>query len=214
MLTKRRWILSATLVALLGGVLILVGCARQGSISPKPSRIILPSGQEVLPTAEPGVETELTPHPTLKEPETAEEECYKDPKKALDAFLSYLHNGQYEKAARLYGGNGYPNRRTYPPEMTVEERIKVEAQSLANFCTGYSTCLKHKIVGKKITSEDEVSFTVQFIEENGQVFKFVAPFADKAGYGFYRTVGPDFTLRVKSDINGCYKSMDVPPITP
>jgi len=146
-----------------------------------------------------------------------EEECYKDPREALDKFLSYLHGGEYEKAAELYhrevGFGGYPSQRPFPSGATEEERIKIEARGLADFCYGYATCLEHKIVGEKIVSGDEILFIVQFYKESGEVFEFVKPFVDEAGDTYYRNVGPDFDFKVKK-INGCYKNMDVPPITP
>jgi hypothetical protein len=148
-----------------------------------------------------------------KETQQAQVFCYQDPRKALDDFLTYLYQGEYEKAARLYGGIGdFPNHRTIPPNTKVEERIKIESLSLASFCEGYGTCLKHAIQEESVPGF-EGAFTVNFYKESGEIFTFVAPVTDSEGNAHFEVIGPEFRFRVQK-VDGCYKSLDVPPITP
>jgi len=151
--------------------------------------------------------------PVVEKPQEhiLEEECYKEPGEALDIFLFYLHNGQYDKAAKLYGGDDYPSQRAYLSlsEMELEERITFLTRFFEDFCKGYGTCLEHRIVSEEIISEDEVLFYVQFYKQNGEVFELVMPpWVEKK-----ERYATEFSFRVRK-VEDCYKSIDFPPITP
>ena len=62
-------------------------------------------------------------------------------------------------------------------------------------------------------SDFETVFTIYFYEDDGEVFTFVAPIIDDEGYAHFGIMGPEFHLRAQK-IDGCFKSLDVPPITP
>jgi hypothetical protein len=168
-----------------------------------------------LPTAS------ATPQPDpVEQTQEAEAFCYQDPRKALDDYLTFLYQGEYEKAARLYGST-YPYEGPFalPEDLDPAERIAIYAQYLEEFCRGYSTCLKHRIVNEDILSdrsrlseelqslsEREVIFEVEFYQENREILEVFIPKAN--GFESYTT----FELFVVR-LNGCYKSIDTPPIT-
>jgi hypothetical protein len=151
---------------------------------------------------------------SVEQTQEAEEFCYQDPRKVLDDYLTFLYRGDYEKAARLYGGIGdYPNYREIPPNTGEEESLKIEAESLSSFCDGFGTCLRHNIVREEPISDIETVFTVYFYKDGGDIFTFVSPITDDKGYAHFEIVGPEFYFRVRKT-KGCFKSLDVPPITP
>jgi hypothetical protein len=213
-LGKRDWLLIGGLIILGAG---MIGACTHPTERPTPVVETTPvvvkpkegiSKETISP--EPGLETESISQPSPpEESEKIEEECYKDPREALDRFLSYLHNGQYDKAAKLYGSD-YPFEGTHlsPSEMEPNERIKFKAKFLEDFCKGHATCLEHKIVSEEIISEDEVSFSVQFYEENGEVFELaMPPWVEEERYA------TKFSFKVKKN-GDCYESMSFPPSGP
>ena len=218
-LGKRNWLLIGGLIILSAGMIGACTYPTKTSTTPvmetgpvvaKPEEGI--SGETISP--EPESETAPTSQPSQakESEEITGEECYKDPRQALDKFLAYLHNGHYEKAAGLYAGN-YPFERAHisPDQMKLKERINFIANFLEDFCRGYGTCLEHRIVSEKVLSEDTVLFGVQFLEENRELFELVVP--PVAPEGVDKSVATEFGLRVV-EIDDCYRSVDVPPITP
>jgi hypothetical protein len=233
MLPGKNLLLIGLAVALLVEGLIWSGCARQVSIPLDPKEMAptvekeSPTSaktEEIAPTTEERVSVELVPTVSgsatklklqSEESEATDYECYRDPRKALDDFLSHLHNGEYEQASSLYGGDSFPLQRAYLSisDMEFDERIGFLTKYFSDFCEGYGTCLQHQVVSQVTVAEDATIFNVRFFDKNGEVFVFVMPLTGKEGSVEYRTVGPEFEFRVEA-ISGCYKSLDFPPITP
>src|SRR5574341_1392150 len=184
--------------------------------------IITTSPTALASTSTPEISTSsVTPQAdSVEQTQEAQAFCYQDPRKALDDYLTFLYQGEYEKAAKLYD-TSYPfeRRRITPEALEPSERLAVVADFLRSFCEGYGTCLKHRIVGEEILSdrsrlskdlqrrsEREVIFEVEFFQENGEILEVVIPKAN--GFESYTT----FELFVVR-LNGCYKSIDTPPMT-
>jgi len=169
-----------------------------------------------LPTAS------TTPQPDLvDETQGAQEFCYQNPRKALDDYLTFLYQGEYEKAARLYGSTyPYEGEFALSEDLDSAERIAIYAQYLEDFCWGYGTCLKHKIISKEILSDrsrliesirnlpegDVLIFEVEFYQDNGEILEVVIPEAD----GFKSYTIFNFIL---AKLDGCYRNLRHPPIT-
>jgi hypothetical protein len=183
--------------------------------SPTPSLTATSTSTPLPPTLT------ATPHDDpARQTQEAEEFCYLDPRKALDDYLTFLYQGDYEKAARLYARPFlFEEKDTLPEDLDITERIAFYAQYLEEFCRGYGTCLKHRIIREETLSarselseevqrrsEGEVIIWVEFYKENGSVLEVVIPKGD--GFELYTTF--DFIV-VKLD--GCYKSIYTPPMT-
>jgi len=173
----------------------------------------------------------LTPTPTAPGPspgaetQQAQEICYQDPRHALDAFLTYLYHGEYEKAARLYD-DPYPfERRLITPEsLDPTERLAISAEFLEEFCYDHGTCLEHKIVDQDVLSdrsrlserirllpEGEVFiFGVEFYKENGEILEVVIPVGEGSNVVFQKSTEFGFVV---AKIDGCYRSLHSPPWT-
>ena len=163
-----------------------------------------------------------TPQPDLvEETKEAEAFCYQDPRKALDDYLTFLYQGEYEKAARLYGSTyPYEGEFALPDDLDPAERVAIYAKYLEEFCLGYGTCLKHKIVDGEILSDrsrlsenirilpegEVLIFEVEFYQENGEILEVVIPKAN--GVESYTIF--DFIV---AKLDGCYKSLRTPPMT-
>jgi hypothetical protein len=139
--------------------------------------------------------------------------CYTNPRKALSDFLENLHQGQYEQAAWLYITD-YPywEENVTPSVLTPEERLAYSKRYLEKFCWGYKTCLDFKIIKQEQVAEDQTKFSVVFYEDN-------KPFVVPAIMNPYSTPEPtpaggtpiDFIIK---KIDGCFISLNLPPITP
>ncbi len=164
-----------------------------------------------------------TPQPdSVEQTREAEEFCYQDPRKALDDYLTFLYQGEYEKAARLYGSTyPYEGEFALSEDLDPAERLSIYAQYLEEFCWGYGTCLEHRIVVEEILSDrrgfgeriqnlpegDVMIFGVNLFYENGEIFEAVPP----AGVPGERHTLIGFII---ARLDGCYKSIDIPPMTP
>lgn len=138
---------------------------------------------------------------TTPDSEKSEEKHYQDPRQALDDFLTYLHEGQYEEAAELYGGD-YEMLEEYNPNVNPQNRSEL----LARYCTiNGGMCLEPKIMDLQTFSEDHFTGTVRFFYSDGDVYK-VGPFAGEEGEPTIFEADYDVIK-----INDNYKVMQLPP---
>ena len=149
-----------------------------------------------------GVERDLlltiTPVLKIKEEKTAGNNELQDSQEVLENFFSYLANGQYEEASALYSweknsdlGN---NLQTWPGA--------TNAETLKNYCEALGTCLEVKVLTGVKTENNTYRFIVQFIEDNGEIFR--RPFYPGAA-----EMTADFSFGVEK-INGQFKVVDPP----
>lgn len=159
---------------------------------------------------------------SVEQTQEAQAFCYQDPRKALDDYLTFLYQGEYEKAAKLYD-TSYPfeGRRITPEALEPSERLAVVADFLRGLCEGYGTCLKHKIVDEDVLSDrssviekirilpegDVMIFGVNFFYADGAIFESIPPFGVQGGR--HTLIG-----FVVARLDGCFKNIDTPPITP
>ncbi len=149
-----------------------------------------------------GVERDLlltiTPVLKIKEEKTAGNNELQDSQEVLENFFSYLANGQYEEASVLYSweknsdlGN---NLQAWPGA--------TNAETLKNYCEELGTCLEVKVLTGVKTENNTYRFIVQFIEDNGEIFR--RPFYPGAA-----EMTADFSFGVEK-INGQFKVVDPP----
>ncbi len=204
-LSKRNWLL-------IGGLIILSAGMIEACTHPteKPTPVV-----ETIPVVakpEAGIseetistelesETEPTSQPSQpEESEETEKECYKDPREALDRFLSSLYHHQYEKAAKLYAGD-YETLEDYNLDVDPQNRPKL----LERWCeVNVGTCLKHEILGEEVVSENEFIFCVQFFWEDGTIMAINPPNREPQNKFGFRVV----------EMDNCCRVMGLPPFSP
>lgn len=232
-ITTKDRLLTGLLVALMSGASALFGCTRQAltptelhatTRTPVETKPVTPTAdqesltptrpQEGTPTTEEassrdavspaaGSESPIFPS-SPRESEEVDKECYKDPRRALEDFLSYLHNGIYDKAATLYGGD-YGTLQNYNPDVDPHNRPKL----LERWCTvNGGMCLAPKIVASQTLSEDRFDFTVVFFHDDGTALE-IKPLAGEKG----KPVKGRYHYEVVR-VSDHYKIMQLPPYQP
>ena len=185
-------VLAIIISALLAGygVYYIFGKQLTEAIEPQPSQTSSGAESNLLLT--------ITPVPKTKEEKTAGNNELQDAQEVLENFFSYLANGQYEEASALYSweknsdlGN---NLRTWPGA--------TNAETLKNYCEALGTCLEVKVLTGVKTENNTYRFIVQFIEDNGEIFRH--PFYPGAA-----EMTADFSFGVEK-INGQFKVVDPP----
>lgn len=122
----------------------------------------------------------------------------------------------------LYG-SPYPfqGAQITPDALEPSERLAIVADFFRGLCEGYGTCLKHKIVDGEVLSDrsrftdsirvlpegDVWIFGVNLFYENGEIFESI-PLAGVPGRR-HTLIG-----FVVARLDGCFKSIHEPPITP
>jgi hypothetical protein len=134
-------------------------------------------------------------------------DCYEDPRLALDDFLHYLYDGNFDQAASIYS-NPYPFERAHinPDELIPQEKNQLVKAFLSEHCLGYDTCLKHEIVAENIISNVEVQYDVRFFLEDRSVLSISTGPVSSGDYTI-------FEFRVIK-VDGCFLNLDIPPMTP
>jgi len=185
-------VLAIIISALLAGygVYYIFGKQLTEAIEPQPSQTSSGAESNLLLT--------ITPVPKTKEEKTAGNNELQDAQEVLENFFSYLANGQYEEASALYSweknsdlGN---NLRTWPGA--------TNAETLKNYCEALGTCLEVKVLTGVKTENNTYRFIVQFIEDNGEIFR--RPFYPGAA-----EMTADFSFGVEK-INGQFKVVNPP----
>lgn len=126
----------------------------------------------------------------------------------LTDFLQYLHNGNYEKAAQLYGGT-YETMIDHNPSVDPNEH----ATLLKNACTiNGMQCLQVKSVSlyKKLSTTEFV-FSVDFLNADDTLF-FLGPCCGDNATDFSPRSVFNFTV-IKVAKNRFFV-MDMPPYVP
>ena len=146
--------------------------------------------------------------PTTPLPSNQNSSDIGDAQQVLTSFLKNLHNGNYDKAAKQYGG-------TY--EVMIEQNPSADrsdpAGLLKNACTinGYE-CLKVKsVVLEENSAANEFTFKVELVNNDGTLF------TQGPCCGGNETDSPSqssFLFKVIRDIEGKFWVMDMPPYTP
>jgi len=164
----------------------------------QPSEAIEPQLSQTSSGAESDLLLTITPVLKIKEEKTAGNNELQDSQEVLENFFSYLANGQYEEASALYSweknsdlGN---NLQTWPGA--------TNAETLKNYCEALGTCLEVKVLTGVKTENNTYRFIVQFIEDNGEIFRH--PFYPGAA-----EMTADFSFGVEK-INGQFKVVDPP----
>jgi len=164
----------------------------------QPTEAIEPQLSQTSSGAESDLLLTITPVLKIKEEKTADNNELQDSQEVLENFFSYLANGQYEEASALYSweknsdlGN---NLRTWPGA--------TNAETLKNYCEALGTCLEVKVLTGVKTENNTYRFIVQFIEDNGEIFR--RPFYPGAA-----EMTADFSFGVEK-INGQFKVVDPP----
>jgi len=164
----------------------------------QPTEAIEPQLSQTSSGAESDLLLTITPVPKIKEEKTAGNNELQDSQEVLENFFSYLANGQYEEASALYSweknsdlGN---NLQTWPGA--------TNAETLKNYCEALGTCLEVKVLTGVKTENNTYRFIVQFIEDNGEIFRH--PFYPGAA-----EMTADFSFGVEK-INGQFKVVDPP----
>ena len=135
-----------------------------------PVNIVNFVGNQGVPdvTSPPTPTPEITPTcvPLTQQAEDATK-ALKQARKALITFFEFLHNGQYEEAAKLYAG-GYEVLRDWNPLLDPKDH----AALLRNGCIYNGLkCLRVKnIVEEKQVSPVEYHFIVEFMNSDGSLF--------------------------------------------
>jgi len=164
----------------------------------QPTEAIEPQLSQTSSGAESDLLLTITPVLKIKEEKTADNNELQDSQEVLENFFSYLANGQYEEASALYSweknsdlGN---NLQTWPGA--------TNAETLKNYCEALGTCLEVKVLTGVKTENNTYRFIVQFIEDNGEIFRH--PFYPGAA-----EMTADFSFGVEK-INGQFKVVDPP----
>ncbi len=164
----------------------------------QPTEAIEPQLSQTSSGAESDLLLTITPVLKIKEEKTADNNELQDSQEVLENFFSYLANGQYEEASALYSweknsdlGN---NLQTWPGA--------TNAETLKNYCEALGTCLEVKVLTGVKTENNTYRFIVQFIEDNGEIFRH--PFYPGAA-----KMTADFSFGVEK-INGQFKVVDPP----
>ena len=126
----------------------------------------------------------------------------------LADFINALHSGQYEEAARLYGGSY---------EMLIAQNPLIDPQDHAalfqNACSNNGfMCLQTSAIGQGSSlSNTEFTFNVQFQNDDG------SQFIQGPCCGESETDSPsisDFLFRVSQDQDGSMLVLDMVPYIP
>ena len=146
--------------------------------------------------------------PTTPLPANQNSSEVEDAQQVLTSFLNNLHNGNYDEAAKQYGG-------TY--EVLIEQNPFLDrsdpAALLKNACTnnGYE-CLKVKsVVLEDNSAVNEFTYRVELVNNDGTLF------IQSPCCGGNETNSPSqssFLFKVIRDIEGKFWVMDMPPYTP
>ena len=140
-------------------------------LSQRPAKIDRPQNPPKLSAVKSNTPktTNQSPTPKIIEENTPDNSELRIAQETLENFFSYLSNKHYQKAADLYGwghdndpGN---NLQTWPGTNNAE--------TLKNYCQKTGTCLKIKVLTGAKTNSDTYKFLVQFIKNNGEIFKHV-----------------------------------------
>jgi len=162
---------------------------------------------EISPTSSPMI----TPS-SAKDLEVSKSLCYSDPRQALDDYLNYLEQQDFINAGRLNEGSYLLSLAgTDPKSISAEDKDKLFAKLLGDLCAGYDTCLPHKIIEENKISTDEYWYEVVFYIQN-EPYEFCGPYE-----GGESEPTPICHTKIKyrvKRIDGCYKNLDTPPITP
>lgn len=164
----------------------------------QPTEAIEPQLSQTSSGAESDLLLTITPVSKIKEEKTAGNNELQDSQEVLENFFSYLADGQYEEASALYSweknsdlGN---NLQTWSGA--------TNAETLKNYCEALGTCLEVKVLTGVKTENNTYRFIVQFIENNGKIFRH--PFYPGAA-----EMTADFSFGVEK-INGQFKVVDPP----
>ncbi len=127
---------------------------------------------------------------------------------SLRDFFDTLHAGEYETAAELYGGT-YDTLTDMNPDLApIDFPALWERACTVN---GFQCLRVGEILGVVRTREGECILTVQFLQENGEIF-FRGPCcgADET------SIPPisEFEFRVSRDDSGQYWVLDLPVYVP
>jgi len=127
---------------------------------------------------------------------------------ALITFLNALYSGDYNSAARIYGGS-YEILTGYNPDLDSSD----PAALLERACTtnGFNCLQLKNVISTESTSENEFTFYVELQLDNGEPFE-IGPCcgADEEGFVPISTFG----FRVFEIDKGQFQVLDLPPYTP
>lgn len=138
-----------------------------------------------------------------EETETAEPSEENTAEQTLADFFTYLHNKEYAKAAPLYAWEDAEDPGNVLYSYTVPND---RAKTLENFCK-QQPCLKVKVLNTEKLSDTQYKFTVQFLEDDGQIYVYTPccganeeemPSIDEFEYkvkeldGSYKVITPPF----------------------
>ena len=159
-------------------ILILVAVSLAGCLSPPPEKPEQPPDELALAEA------------TLRE------------------FYQALHEGEYENAVELYGGE-YDTLTSMNPDLDPANSLALMARGCE--FNGINCLLLGEVLAVERTDESTFTFTVQFLSEQGEVF-ILGPCC-----GADETEMPptsEFSVRVALDEEGGFKVLDLPPYVP
>jgi hypothetical protein len=132
----------------------------------------------------------------------------KSAQQALAAFFSYLHDGEYEQAAAIYGG-GYEVMRDHNPSIAPDDL----AALFKNACTvNGAQCLE--VRQSKLLDQPSPAafrFSVEFINEDGSLFSR-GPCCGDDNPDFVDET--EFVFTVRMECTGRYIVMEMPVYLP
>jgi len=115
----------------------------------------------------------------------------------LENFFDYLANEQYEEAVVLYGW-GYDDD---PGNNLQTWKGNNDAETFKNYCESVGTCFRIKILTGAKIDDDEYKFIVQFLTDEGEIYKHPSVLDFETS--------TDFNFKVKK-INGQFKVINPP----
>ncbi|NOK60722.1 MAG: hypothetical protein GFH27_549297n323 [Chloroflexi bacterium AL-W] len=135
-----------TIVFIIFGISVLVGCNASETVTER------------------STDTEIA--------ETVVDSDTEQAREVLETYLTALHEGRYADAAALYGG-------TYEALHGMNPSVDREDYSglLTNACefNGYQCLAVHSVTLEEAVSPTEHVFLVEFVDNNGEVFRFTPP---------------------------------------
>jgi len=122
-------------------------------------------------------------------------------KRTLISFFDFLHDRNYEKATKLFGG-GYGNIIMWNPDLDIQDYPGLLKRACEQ--SGFQCFLRiRRVVKTEQVSPMEYHFTVEFIKEDGSLYHF-------RNIQDSNIANSQFLFRVVRDCNGKYFVTDWP----